>query len=332
MTALNGPTSNSAPSTVASATKSDDQYSQPPASPSPRLDLDAASPSAVSGAVNPTASPTAATAAPKAAVEAKTAPVTSETSVKVGLDIQNPVGASSHESPLQSHKSAPITVSPAIVEPENQSRKEQISTHIELQKQEEEQAQTQTQTQTQTEPESQNQQMEQKQKQGLGHESSEAPLFQSSIPSASVRDFAYPPDHSLYYGALPTLADKKRNSESATGDPRADEDDDEMSPSSWDPEAMYSHMSAVKLPAMSFADGPPFNDGEDYDDYGSSGMYYFSKAQQGRGLEGDEFAGDMALDGVPADEYITGSPYGKILCSLLRFSSRGQRTVVKMDY
>lgn len=93
------------------------------------------------------------------------------------------------------------------------------------------------------------------------------PAFHSSLPYALVRDFAYEPEHPLYYGPLP----QELRSGSGASTP-ASEHNRRLSdppPVAWrtDRSSRASgpqHLGLVEqLPMMAFGDGPPYSEDED---------------------------------------------------------------------
>lgn len=91
------------------------------------------------------------------------------------------------------------------------------------------------------------------------------PAFQSSLPYALVRDFAYPAIHPLHYGPPPpTSGVSTPASESRRlSDPQPaswDGSKSHWSTGPWSSDSSYGHQ---QLPAMSFGDGPPYSEDED---------------------------------------------------------------------
>jgi hypothetical protein len=94
------------------------------------------------------------------------------------------------------------------------------------------------------------------------------PVFHSSLPYTTVRDFAYPASHPLHYGPLP----EPSNPPSGTSTP-ASESHKRLSdpPTSWDSKgwnepAPYASSGLAKgeqLPPIHFGDGPPWSEDED---------------------------------------------------------------------
>ncbi|KAH8693773.1 hypothetical protein BGW36DRAFT_210494 [Talaromyces proteolyticus] len=90
------------------------------------------------------------------------------------------------------------------------------------------------------------------------------PLFHSSLPYALVRDFAYSPTQPLHYGPLPAssrastpASESRRLSDPQTGS--WDGSRTSWSTNNWSSDTY----GGPQLPAVSFADGPPYSEDED---------------------------------------------------------------------
>lgn len=91
------------------------------------------------------------------------------------------------------------------------------------------------------------------------------PLFHSSLPYTSVRDFAYPVFHPLHYGPPPSRASELSSPASEhrrLSDPPRARDGLRASWSAAPRVADFGH-GHQQLPAMSFGDGPPYSEDED---------------------------------------------------------------------
>ncbi|EEQ32848.1 HOG (high osmolarity glycerol) pathway protein [Microsporum canis] len=89
--------------------------------------------------------------------------------------------------------------------------------------------------------------------------------YQSSLPYALVRDFAYPPSHPLHYGAPPKdsgistpVNESRRISDAPLSS--LDATRSHWPAPNWDPGTMYSQQ---QLPPIAFGDGPPYSEDED---------------------------------------------------------------------
>ncbi|KAF3483908.1 putative High osmolarity glycerol pathway protein Nbp2 [Arthroderma uncinatum] len=90
-------------------------------------------------------------------------------------------------------------------------------------------------------------------------------VYQSSLPYAIVRDFAYPPSHPLHYGAPPKdsgistpVHESRRISDAPLSS--LDATRSHWPAPNWDPGTMYSQQ---QLPPIAFGDGPPYSEDED---------------------------------------------------------------------
>ncbi|GBF61753.1 NAP1-binding protein [Trichophyton mentagrophytes] len=90
-------------------------------------------------------------------------------------------------------------------------------------------------------------------------------VYQSSLPYALVRDFAYPPSHPLHYGAPPKdsgistpVHESRRISDAPLSS--LDATRAHWPAPNWDPGTMYSQQ---QLPPIAYGDGPPYSEDED---------------------------------------------------------------------
>ncbi|KAI9730734.1 MAG: HOG (high osmolarity glycerol) pathway protein [Cirrosporium novae-zelandiae] len=90
------------------------------------------------------------------------------------------------------------------------------------------------------------------------------PMFNSSLPYALVRDFAYPDIHPLHYGPPPTI---KSGDTTPASEPKRFSDPIppyDGSRASWSIAPWEGESSdGAQLPAMTFSDGPPYSEDED---------------------------------------------------------------------
>lgn len=95
------------------------------------------------------------------------------------------------------------------------------------------------------------------------------PAFHSSLPYALVRDFAYEPDHPLYYGPLPQEHQHRSSSGASTPASEHNRRLSDPPPVAWRTDRSSrapgpQHLGLVEqLPMMAFGDGPPYSEDED---------------------------------------------------------------------
>lgn len=90
------------------------------------------------------------------------------------------------------------------------------------------------------------------------------PVFHSSLDYTQVRDFAYPPDHLLYYGPPPEGSTKASTPASeGIGQYLHSRYAKESWPGDYDGNGSSLTHSGPRLPATSFGDGPPWSEDED---------------------------------------------------------------------
>lgn len=86
------------------------------------------------------------------------------------------------------------------------------------------------------------------------------PIYPSSLPYTLVRDFAYPAVHPLHYGPPPEPSRPPSGMTTPASEQRRLSDP----PTSWDSQPWGDGWSKIHdLPAMQFADGPPWSEDDD---------------------------------------------------------------------
>ena len=86
------------------------------------------------------------------------------------------------------------------------------------------------------------------------------PIYPSSLPYTLVRDFAYPAVHPLHYGPPPEPSRPPSGMTTPASEQRRLSDP----PTSWDSQPWGDGWAKIHdLPAMQFADGPPWSEDDD---------------------------------------------------------------------
>ncbi|KAK3498235.1 hypothetical protein B0T13DRAFT_254872 [Neurospora crassa] len=114
------------------------------------------------------------------------------------------------------------------------------------------------------------------------------PIYPSSLPYTLVRDFAYPVGHPMHYGPPPEPSRPPSGMTTPASEQRRLSDP----PTSWDRHSWENSWSsdgwgrANDLPAMQFADGPPWSEDEDLQSPVVSSRHKKNKSAGGSGGSG----------------------------------------------